>query len=60
MYKMILPFIVIEDKNFHEDENHVILQWFFSTKVSFSKTHSSKIPPGTFFQETVLNVSHIF
>ena len=26
MYKMILSFIVIEDKNFHEDENHVILQ----------------------------------
>ena len=25
MYKMILSFI-IEDKNFHEDENHVILQ----------------------------------
>ena len=23
MYKMILPFIVMEDKNFHEDENHV-------------------------------------
>ena len=29
MYKMILPFFVLEDKHFHEDENHVILQWFF-------------------------------
>ena len=32
----------------------------FFTKVSFSKTHSSKIPPATFFQETVLQMSHIF
>ena len=30
MYILILPFFVIEDRNFHEDENHVKLQWFFN------------------------------
>ena len=30
---MILPFIVIEDTNFHEDRNHVKLQWFLLTIV---------------------------
>ena len=33
MYKMILPFIVLKDKNFHEDENQVTLHWFFYESV---------------------------
>ena len=37
MNKMILPFIVIEDKNFHEDENHVTLHWFFLRKCHLAK-----------------------
>ena len=45
---MIPPFIVIEDTNFHEDRSHVKLQRFLLTIVAFGKTHSSKIPPGTF------------
>ena len=49
LYIMILPFIVIRDTNFHEDRSDVKLQCFFLTIVAFSKTHSSKIPPGTFF-----------
>ena len=49
LYIMILPLIVIEDTNFHEIRNHVKFQWFLLTIVAFSKTHCSKIPPGTFF-----------
>ena len=48
MYIMIQPFIVIEATNFHEDKNHVKLQWSLLTIVAISKTRSSKIPPGDF------------
>ena len=34
---------------FYEDRSHVKLQLFLLTRVAFSKTHSSTIPPGTFF-----------
>ena len=60
MYIMIQPFIVIEATNFHEDKNHVKLQWSLLTIVAISKIRSSKIPPGDFFQETFLLISHIF
>ena len=60
MYIMIQPFIVIEATNFHEDKNHFKLQWSLLTIVAISKTRSSKIPPGDFFQETFLPISHIF
>ena len=49
LYIVILPFIVIEDTNFHGDRSHVILKWFLVTIVAFSKTHISKIPPGNVF-----------
>ena len=53
MYKMIQPFIVIEATNFHEDKNHVKLQWSLLTLVPISKTRSSKIPPGDFFPRDI-------
>ena len=50
-YLIILSFIVIEDTNFHEERNHVKLQWFLLAIMAFSKTYSSssKITLGTFF-----------
>ena len=60
MYITIQPFIVIEATNFHEDKSDVKLQWSLLTIVAISKTRSSKIPPGDFFQETSLLISHIF
>ena len=59
MYIMTQPFIVIEATNFHEDKNHK-LQWSLLTIVAISKTRSSKIPPGDFFKETFLLISHFF
>ena len=46
LYIMILPFVVTEDTNFHEDRSH---DKFLLTIVAFSKTHSSKI----------LHISHL-
>ena len=59
LYIIILPFIVIEDTNIHEDRSHVKLQWFLLTIVAFSQTHSSEIPPGTFFlRDSLTYFSH--
>ena len=59
MYKIILLIIVIEDKNFLEDENHVILQWFFLRKCHLAKHAVLKFHL-EHFSKRLFYISHIF